>query len=81
MRLSPGESKLLRIIQRHSEPVSTTNLVRMFYGRETPEYAQVVISGLVRSLERKTATEEVRVRRSKRAGSRPMMVWSERRAA
>lgn len=78
--LSPGEQKLLAILDKQREPIATTELVPLFYaGEDEPEHAQKVISGLARSLEYKTRREPVKVKRSRRRGPHPVEVWLERR--
>lgn len=72
--LSQGEQRLLDIVQEFHSPVSTKELVPIFYeGREIPENAQVAMTGLTRSLARK----EQRFKRSARSGPHPIKVWLE----
>jgi hypothetical protein len=80
MNLSPSEERLLGLLPRDGQRVSTKDLLKKFYrGRVVPQHGQIVISGLVRSLVQKTRTSEVRVCRSRRAGPRPVKVWTEKR--
>ena len=81
--MSPGEQKLLDILMKQTGEIPTTDLVDLFYAGESdkPEHAQKVVSGLVRSLEYKTRKGPDKVKRSRRMGPHPIMVWVERKKA
>jgi hypothetical protein len=79
MTMSPSEARFMKLLGKR--PKTTTELIVKFYDHKPPpEHAQVIISGLARSLERKTANQRVRVRRSERRGPHPIEVWLERSA-
>lgn len=82
VHLSPSEEAILRLIPRDGRPITTKELVKRRY-RNCPEArptnAQVVVSGVVRSLLKKASRNRSmpRLKRSRRMGPRPIEVWIE----
>lgn len=58
--------------------ITTSEIVKLIYGRKVPFHGQKIISGIVRTLERKTEGNKIRVRRGIRSGPHPVGVWKER---
>jgi hypothetical protein len=80
MKLSPGEQRALAILPPNGGRVSTAKVAARYYKALHPTTNQrIVVTGLLRSLERKTARATVRVKRSHRAGPHPIEVWIERK--
>lgn len=80
--LSPSEEAILRLIPQDGRRITTKELVgRRYRNRpdERPANAQVVVSGVVRSLIKKAHGNRAmpRLRRSRRMGPRPIEVWIE----
>jgi hypothetical protein len=77
MSFSPSEEKIIDLLKKHSK-LTTAQLADKFYKKNRPEYARVIISGVVRSLVKKTArSKDFRVKSSKRSGPWPIEVWIE----
>lgn len=78
--LSPSEERLLGLLPRDGQRVTTKDLLKKFYrGRVVPENGQIVISGIVRKLAAKTRGSDLVVRRGVRTGPHPMKVWVEQK--
>lgn len=72
---SPAEEKLLKILTTRKKPVSSVELVELFYdGAERPFHAQGGINVTIRSLIRKAAhnREDFVIERSERRGPYPI---------
>ena len=79
VHLSPSEQKILKFIPENGE-TTTKKMAARYYRAdgEVPHNGQIVISNIVRSLEKKTARTSVRVKRGGRKGPHAMTVWLER---
>jgi hypothetical protein len=80
IRLSDHEEKVMKLIPSNGEKISSRTIVEKFYNGRVPMHGRVNVGGILRSLSKKTRLNDVRVRRSKRAGPYPIDVWLERRA-
>ena len=77
MTFSPSEEKIIDLLKKHNK-LTTAQIADKFYKKDRPEYARVIISGVVRSLVKKTArSKDFRVKSSHRRGPHPMEVWIE----
>lgn len=78
IHLSPSEKKVLGFLSPGVE-TDTRTLARRFYrNSEFPDNGQIVVSGIVRRLERKTSKLRYRIKRGERDGPHPMTVKLEK---
>jgi hypothetical protein len=77
IKLSNNEQVVYDMIPSRGE-TTTHVLVKKIYGNNIPLHGQKIISGIVRSLEKKTEKNKVRVRRGPRSGPHPILVWKEK---
>lgn len=80
MSYSPSETRVLEILKRAGgSKLTTAQLADRFYrNTDRPEHARVIITGIVRSLVKKTARAgDTKVKRSRRSGPHPIEVWME----
>jgi hypothetical protein len=76
LKLSPGELRLLTLIDARKQ--TTEELADRYYAGQTkPEHYRIVISGMLRRLEKKTQSlpSANRVKRSERRGPYSTTVW------
>lgn len=80
VHLSPSEQKVLKYIPENGDETNTKKMAARYYraAGEVPHNGQIVISNIVRSLEKKTARCAVRVKRGGRKGPHAMTVWIDR---
>jgi hypothetical protein len=78
IHLSPSEQKVLKCIPATGE-TTTKKMAARYYRAdgEVPHNGQIVISNIVRSLEKKTARTTIKVKRGGRKGPHAMTVWLE----
>jgi hypothetical protein len=78
--LSPGETRLISFLAVGQE-TDTRELAKKYYRtKEMPEYGQIAVANMVRSLAKKTQRgSPFIVKRGKRVGPYPMTVTLERR--
>jgi hypothetical protein len=81
MSFSPSESRVIDILKKTpGTKLTTAQLADRFYPKKAdrPEYARVIIAGIVRSLVKKTSrTKEFKIKSSTRSGPHPIEVWIE----
>jgi hypothetical protein len=80
MSFSPSESRVIEILKKSpGTKLTTAQLADRFYKRaDRPEYARVIIAGIVRSLVKKTGRcKEFKIKSSQRSGPHPIEVWIE----
>lgn len=80
IHFSPDEARILDILEREREPISTTDLMfKLYKDRPMPTHAGASVLALLGRLARKTLLyEPYRVRKSERCGPYPIRVWLER---
>ena len=85
IHLSPNEQKLLDLLPKTGETITTKKLMALFYrGKKAPKHGQTYMSVLTAALEAKTSGSSDlggKVLRSKRSGPNPISVWWEAKKA
>jgi RecA-family ATPase len=80
MSFSPSEVRVIEILKKTpGAKLTTAQLADRFYKRtDRPEYARVIIAGVVRSLVKKTGrSKDFKIKSSQRSGPHPIEVWIE----
>lgn len=80
IKYSPTEERLLKLIPRFGEKITTKALAKRFYrNREMPEHGQIYIANAMRSLGRKLVRnrEKFKLMRTPQSGPREIQFWRE----
>lgn len=77
VKLSAKEAALLALIPKDGSTIDTAALLAAYYGEETPDNGQVIITGRLRSIGRKLdrLAHPFQLIKSERRGPHPVRVW------
>lgn len=82
VRYSDREQSFLALLPADGKRINSEELLARYYGNKSkPFYARQIIIATMRGLMKKTMRnkEDFIIRKSKRAGPRPMEFWKEKR--
>ena len=77
VKYSELEQRLLNLVPRNGDKISTPDLIAKFYGRSVPFNGRAIIGGMMRTIIRKSLhnKEPWKILKTPRSGPKPISYW------